>query len=252
MLIIWGTKYVYRNLGYVADFCEICRAQKGFLLRRIGLAKHLYFFTTSEGELAGFQRTCETCKTMFQANRDAYIGVCEKAASFEELREKTYPTLPVVMAERLALEEKVKSAPALLTADERKILIRAPFALLAPKVEKQYSAAHLDKEIIFTALGALALVCATPFALRTISRDTAELSIVVLVGIGLLAVMWQFMLSDQRFMRRKIIPVLARSLRPLRPSEAEVRAALDEMQSSNYKMGAKLKLTDLMSHLRSM
>ena len=32
MFVVWGKKHVYRKLGYVADFCEICRGPKAFLM----------------------------------------------------------------------------------------------------------------------------------------------------------------------------------------------------------------------------
>jgi len=41
MFIVWGKKIVYRKLGFVADFCPICRGPRAFELKRVGSASHL-------------------------------------------------------------------------------------------------------------------------------------------------------------------------------------------------------------------
>jgi len=82
--IVWGKKRVTRNLGYVADFCPLCREPKPFLLQRIGMAGHVYYISAGEGELVGFHRTCQTCKTAFTADPHK-IGSKLKPADIEVL-----------------------------------------------------------------------------------------------------------------------------------------------------------------------
>src|SRR5258706_9118781 len=43
MFIIWGKKRVTKSLGYVADFCPLCRDVRTFELVRVGLAGHIYY-----------------------------------------------------------------------------------------------------------------------------------------------------------------------------------------------------------------
>jgi hypothetical protein len=66
-----------------------------------------------------------------------------------------------------------------------------------------------------------------------------------LVRVGVLLVASQIALSGRRFMKRKVIPVLAASLRPLRPSQEELRGVLSELKLLKQKIGTKMKLTDL-------
>jgi hypothetical protein len=47
-------------------------------------------------------------------------------------------------------------------------------------------------------------------------------------------------------MRREIIPVVATTIRPLKPAESEVQAVLAELKATGHKIGAKLKASDLM------
>jgi SepF-like predicted cell division protein (DUF552 family) len=50
-------------------------------------------------------------------------------------------------------------------------------------------------------------------------------------------------------MRRQIVPVLASSLKPLRPTEKELQSVLAELKQVRNKMGAKLVLSDLQEHM---
>ena len=43
MFIIWGTKIVERKLGYVADFCSICRGARPFTVFKVVQVGHLYY-----------------------------------------------------------------------------------------------------------------------------------------------------------------------------------------------------------------
>lgn len=252
MIIIWGKKYVYRKAGFVADFCPVCRRIRGFLMRRIGLAGHLYYISVSKGILVGHERTCMDCKTTFRADASKYAAISKKAASLDELQQQTYPNLTTVLAERLALENKIRNSRAFLTPAERKSLIEEPFALLSSKVEKKFAAINLDKETGFSILGAFLLLLAGPSIARTIAPDHVEESLLFFLVLGIILVGWQFAISGRRFMRTKVIPVLAKALHPLRPTEIEIALALSEMRLLKHKIGFKLKPADLMSHLQSL
>lgn len=253
MIIIWGNKHVYRKVGFVADFCPICRSIKEFLVRRIGLAGHIYYISVSEGALVGHERTCMDCKTTFLTDAGKYAKITKKAASLSDLEQQTHPHLKTLYAERLALENKVKTSRAFLTAEERKSLIEEPFFLLSSKVENKFSAMHLDKETGFSILGAFLLVTVTAGSsiLQTVAPNHVEEGLLTLIAISIVFVGWQFAISGRRFMRTQIIPVLANALHPLRPTENEIGSALSEMRLRKYKMGFKLKLTDLMTHLQN-
>jgi hypothetical protein len=39
MAVIWGRKKVERKLGFVAEFCPICRTPREFEVSRVGIAR---------------------------------------------------------------------------------------------------------------------------------------------------------------------------------------------------------------------
>ncbi|MOA70717.1 hypothetical protein D3C78_1998120 [compost metagenome] len=57
-------------------------------------------------------------------------------------------------------------------------------------------------------------------------------------------------MSGRRFMKRQVIPVLAEYLRPLQPTEQELKSVLSELKQFRHKIGAKLKLADLQDQMK--
>lgn len=251
MFIVWGKKLVHRKLGHVADFCPICRGPRAFTLTRVGSAGHVYYVTVGQGELVGHERTCLDCGTSLPADPTAYASVSRKLVKLSDLARQTYPNFKQALAARLALEEKVQRTPLLLTPEERRALIRNPFLLLSPKVEKRFASTHIDREIAMSIGGAVVAMVAVPAVARTLAPDAAELALLVCMVLGLLLVAWQFATSGRRFMQRKVAPLLARALFPLNPSASELNSVLAELKQLGHRIGTKLKLADLQPHLRS-
>ena len=249
MFIVWGKKLVYRKVGYVADFCPICRTPKPFELKRVGSAGHVYYISSGEGELVGYERTCQECGTSFPAEPTAYASVCKRSAPLAELTQQTFPNMDQVLRERLALEEKVQRAPSSLSPQERHALIRSPFLLLSPKVERRFASTHLDKEIGLSMVAAIALLIVGPALAHAVVPDAAEMSVLFFIVSGVSLVTWQVVASGRRFMKRHVVPVLATSLRPLEPTEGELKSVLAELKQLRHKMATKLKLVDLQAHL---
>jgi len=250
MFIVWGKKLVRRKLGYVADFCPLCRSQQSFQLFRVGSASHVYFLSAGEGELVGFERKCLKCRTLFNADPSAYATVCKKPASLGELKLKTFPLLEQVLKQRLELEQKIQKNPSALSADERHVLIRDPFLLLSPTVENRFASTHIDKETAIAIVGAIALLMAGPALAQKIFPGDVEVSVMIFIGVGLCLVGWQVAMSGRRFMRRKIVPILADCLRPLQPTDRELVAVIAELKQLKHKIGRKLKVADLRARMR--
>lgn len=249
MFIVWGKKLVYRKLGHVADFCPICRKPRAFVLRRLGSAGHLYYITVSQGELVGYDRTCVQCGTSFNAEPTQYAAVAPKPAPLPELARQTFPDLEQAWKERLDLERQLRQDPRALHADDRKALIRSPFLLLSPKVEKRFASTHFDKEVGITALVALGLMIAGPALVRKVAPDSAELAVLVFMALGVLLVIVQMALAGGRFMRREVVPVLAKCLRPLQPTPGELQTVMAELKTLRHKMASKLQLAELIAQI---
>jgi len=249
MFIIWGKKLVYRKLGHVADFCPICRAPRPFALRRVGSAGHVYYISSGQGELVGYERTCQECGTALQAEPTTYASIAQNTVPLAELTRQTFPNLDQVLEARLALEEKVRHAPSSLSQEERHALIRSPFLILSPMVEKRFASTHIDKEIGLALIGALVLLIIGPVLGHVVAPDSEEAVLLTSLSMGFLMVLWQGIGAGKRFMRRRIMPVLAKCLFPLQPSDEELKSVLAELKQLRHKMGSKLKLADLRAQL---
>lgn len=251
MFIVWGKKAVYRKLGYVADFCTICRRARSFLVRRIGMAGHVYYITAGEGELVGHDRTCQSCGTSYPADPARYRRMSKKLLALPEMVAQTFPDFQTAWADRLALEEQVRSSPMLVPAEQRKSLLLEAFLALSPMVEKRFASTQLDKEVGFAVLGTIGLLVALPALTRMVAPDHAEEAVLLALAVGIALVIWQLAVSGRRFMLRNVVPALAKSLNPLRPKKEEIAGILTELKSHGHKIGARLKLTDLLERLGS-
>jgi hypothetical protein len=247
--IVWGKKLVYRTLGYIADFCPMCRTPRVFKLQRVGLARHVYYISFGEGELAGYQRTCQQCGIAVAAKPTLYASVAAQPAALPEMIAQTFPKLPQAYQPTLELEERIRNSPASLTPEERHALIRQPFQLLSPRVEKQFASLHIDNDAGLTLLGVLVTLFIASFILKRVAPDSLEVSMVSILLAGMVLVIWQISQAGRRFMRRKIIPLLAATLQPLNPTDGEVQAVLAEFKKLRQKIGSKMKAKDLMSAL---
>jgi hypothetical protein len=200
-MIIWGTKTVYRHLGYVADFCPICVGARPFSLERIGMAGHVYYITAGDGDLVGYQRNCLDCNILLKADPDRYAAFAKKAEPVPALIKQTFPKLVEFHKNRLVLEHQVRTALSTLSEETRRSLMMEPFHLLAPKVVKYFATNHME--------------------------------------------------MGKTFMRREIIPVLAKTLARLRPAEQELQAVLTRLAQMREVIGSRVKLADLMAALEN-
>lgn len=249
MFIVWGRKIVRRKLGYVADFCPICRKPATFELQRVGSAGHIYYISAGQGALVGFEKQCTKCHTSLNAEPTHYTSVADKKLAFPALVAQTFPKLHEALKARLDLEEQIRLAPATISPEDRHALIRHPFLLLSPKVEQRYAATHLDLEIVLAFVGAIFLMIIGVAVAKKVALDYEGPALLVFIVIGIVMVGWQLALSGRRYMRKHIIPVLAGSLKPLKPTSRELQTTIDELKRLGHKMGSKLKATDLSRHL---
>lgn len=251
MFIVWGRKITRRQLGHVADFCGICRGPRAFKVQRVGSAGHVYYVSFGEGQLVGHERTCMDCGTVSAANAAAYTSISKLVIPFEQLKRQTFPNLDAAIEDRLSLEARVKEAPHTLSKEEREALIRNPFLLLSPKVEHRFSSTHIDAGVGLAILGALLLLFAAPAVVDFLKVDAVEQSFFIALAIGTTFIVWQSLASGPRYMRRNVLPILAKSLKPLDPTESEVARTLQELKQAGHKIGKKLKPADVIESTRA-
>ncbi len=162
-MIVWGTKKVYRHLGYVADFCPICVGARQFSLERVGMAGHVYYVTAGEGKLVGYQLNCLDCNILLNGDPERYTAFATKPEPVLDLIKQTFPKLAEFHNGRLSLEHQVRTALPSVPDDVRRSLVMEPFTLLSPKVATYFAATHFEmgrtfirREIIPVLVGTLA------------------------------------------------------------------------------------------------
>jgi hypothetical protein len=249
VFIVWGRKIKRQMLGFVADFCPLCRKSNAFKLERIGSARHVYYISFGEGELVGYERTCIECGTPIEAVPSSYSAVAERLAPLGELKYQTYPSLDQVVADRMFLEERIRREPQSFSEPERYNLIMTSFFLIAPKVERHFASTRIDKGLGLGILGALALLIVVPAFIGAFfpDDDPGGLLLGFIAAIGVLV--WQARASSRRFMNREIVPQLAKALAPFKPTEAELERHIKELKKLKQKIGAKLKAKDLVQYI---
>lgn len=251
MFIVWGRKITRRTLGYVADFCGICRVPRAFRMTRLGSVGHVYYISSGEGKLVGHERACTVCGAFSYADVNAYAGVARSPTPMENLKRETYPGLDAALAPRMELEGRVKTAPQTLTAEERQGLVFSPINLLSPKVEKHFASTHMDVGVALAIAGGVALCFIGPAIGDAIAPEYGPRGVLVGMAAGACLVIWQLIASGPRFMRKEIVPLLAKSLAPVKPSEAEIEHALRDFTKAGHKIGRKLKASQLIEAIRS-
>lgn len=248
MFIVWGRKIVYRHLGYVADFCPICRSMQPFALRRIGSAGHVYYISTGDGDLVGHDRTCQTCDTPLNGEPDTYASVSRKRLALPELQRITYPNWEETLKGRLTLEAEIAQGTADLNANDRHALIRLPFLLLSPKIERRFSSMQIDKEVGLALLTALILVPAGVMLATMLFPEQGDASALIFLAIGIGLIIWQGVGASRRYAQRQLVPLLAKNLKPLAPTDHELAKVLAELKHHGEIIGKKLKLDDFKAH----
>jgi hypothetical protein len=241
MFIVWGKKIVRDRIGYVADFCPLCREPKPFALNEVKLKPHVYYITTGSGSLMGYERSCQGCSIAFEAERWKYTATPARVTDIDTLIATSYPTLRDVYAERLRLEAALRSAPESIPLDLRDSLIKQPFHLLGPMVDAKLKRGMLD-------LVGWGVVAASVVAIGVVLDVTPDLAPSVapqiLGGVVLACVaafIWAVASRRGRLIRRTMLPRLGRSLRPLRPTESELNGVLRELRRSRRSVASRVQ-----------
>ncbi len=249
MFIVWGKTIKRQKLGFVADYCAVCRDLRAFQVKRVGSASHVYYISFGEGDLVGYERTCQACNTAFEAVPDTYAGMAKESRPGNELISETFPNYYTVYRELIERERKVRDTPSLLTPAERRARLREPFRVVAPIVQQKLSSTQVDWRVwlafaafvpILWGIGALVRLVAGADNENAVTRGAL---VGLALGVGLIAS--QTFTSARRYVLKSAVPPLATALAPLRPSEAEISDILKELKQHKLKLGSKLLATDV-------
>jgi hypothetical protein len=255
MFIHGGTKVETRRLGYAADFCPICRDVRGFRIFRIGMAAQLYGVALGGGKLLGHERTCLRCGVSMRSERALYreLSATPPGPDVEPLVAATFPGLREHYAERLSIEEQIARRPGPLPPETRSTLLREPFQLVAPAVERRFAETHVDLRATVALLLGLFASAAVYVLLGSLLPEAVDLrkgAAWIAAGAGAAAATRYGLQAGGRFMREAIYPTLSLALRPLDPTLEEVRCVLSELTRQGAELGRKARAEELLATLR--
>lgn len=252
MFIVWGERKTEKPIGYAADFCSMCREVRGFRIFRLGSASHVYGLSLGGGKLVGYSARCESCKYDMQVDATQYQSLAKsRDLSLAELERQTFPGLRQAYAERIKLEEALPKGALDLPAELRRDLIREPFTNLAPLVEERYSgSSHFDLHGTLALFGAILV----PIGLGMIAASSGDQDLKSALGtaalitfcLGLLVTFALVFTEARRFVKRKVLPRIARTLRSLNPSRAELEECIVQLRTIGLKLAKTIDPDDLM------
>jgi hypothetical protein len=255
MHIIGGIRRTERLLGYVADFCPICREVRAFRLVRVGLVGHLYYISFGAGKLIGHIIRCEECGVDFETDPTRYASIEKKRpVHFSDLVPATFPNFEVAYAAEFAQEDQIRRAPRALPPGERQELLIAPFRHLHGAVAARYAGGgmQLDKQASLGCLGTFVLILglfALAAYLKGAQSDNILIAILSVFCLGSLYTLVQTILARGRFLRARIIPPLARALDRLQPDETELLECLKRCREIGWTIGSKVKARQILAEI---
>jgi hypothetical protein len=246
MFIVWGRRVYRRRIGYVADFCPMCREPQTFLLKSVKAYRHVYYVPVGETD-SGFERVCQGCNITFFGTPKFYKAAKKKPSNVQDLVRSSFPSLNEVYGDRLRIEDTVRKDPSRLPQNLRAALLRQPFSIVSPLVQARFrQQVRLDRHT----LGAFVLMIVGTLIAGGIAdmmhSDDVGTILLAVGGLGTLYFLWTMLSEPWRYVKRFITPRLAKALSPLQPTEAEMAAILADLKKSKQRLGRHLSAPRIM------
>lgn len=283
MFDAWDDKKQEGQIGYVADFCPVCRGLRPFRLFPIKRAGYVCGFPVGKSRVIAYYRVCNDCGVRLEADPAMFTGTVPiLPENMDRLIAETHPDIYVTYRHRLMLEERVKSKPLGLEHTERTTLIREPFDIIAKAYEARYSSEagnHLgmgdaiyillggstaryrpESEIDLHGMLALLATCGVPIAVMMLARvaptsseleflvhDNTAFSCWMLAGLG--TTMFFLKTAKSRYIKARLMPLLCRALKPLQPNAVEIDSVLRDLETKDFTLGKKLSARSVVEAL---
>ncbi len=250
-------KRTKKNLGWVADFCPICRVPRAFRLFRIGAASTHHGMAVNQGEFVGFELECTECATFQEKDTVPFLDM-EKSRprDLPSLIAKTYPALPKAHEKRLETERLILTNRDRLDPERRRWLLSEPFQILDHMLDSRVHGTHLDGPAAFGCFATLAIMLAAFWAgmaynnvIPPKQRDFVQIVAASVIGLGILYTFIQMALVPRRYVRQRILPNLKRALEPLAPTRNELQDLLVSLERQNLPIAKRVQLDALWAHL---
>jgi hypothetical protein len=214
-----GNSLVSKKVGYVAEFCPICRRAMPHRVERINSVNNLQALFFRPGEQVGHLGKCQGCRLPSILDLDRYQSLAPKLSpDFLTLIAETFPNLESHHHDRLELERQIQSDPLTIPPQTRAMLIDEPFHLLSrDRPAQRLAIALADRnQWIKAILGAI--VC---LLIANSNRP---------IGFGLFAIVAVvYTTLKNQHQQRAALGRLGSALHPLQPSPEELATALERM-----------------------
>jgi hypothetical protein len=135
-LLVWGSKQREKSLGYVADYCRVCRkiTPQEAMERRKGA--HIWFIPVESGKLLGTSQICRSCGTEWGCHPGQFRGFKRfRGKSIDALIGATFPKAREVYRDRLAVDAKIAAGGAEIDAATRRKLLAEAFGLVEQRLQ---------------------------------------------------------------------------------------------------------------------
>jgi len=254
MFIVHGQKKIEKRLGWVADFCPICRRPTACQLIRLNVASHLYLVSLGEGKPVATLVECAECHTRTATEALRHTGIEKKRpADLADLMAKTFPAMPEQYASRFAIEAAIRDDPKSLEPAVRRQMLCEPFELLEPALTTRAHSSVVDFQTGLGCFGTMALGLASPFLVHYLvpvpAQDAALIVVLVMLGIGILYTLIQSNLGIGRYVRKFTLANLVRALGPLKPELSELQSILGACKQRKMTIGKRVKADALWAKL---
>jgi hypothetical protein len=259
---IAGVPIKEKRLGHVADFCPLCRGVQPFELMQVFVpaagiagqerltADNRYFVSDPDADLPSHTRRCQNCRVSYTADALKYENIAKRnPEALDELITLTQPNVRKVYEARMALEERVRTAPHALTPETRGQLLAEPFRLLSPEVESRFGGqGRFDLRsgiaCVVTVVSGLVALCAVGVHYADLRRGAkADRFLWMALAFWLptlVYAIWEMLGAGRRYIERRIVPQLARTLSPLNPTPEELEAILSDYRQAGSKIGIRV------------
>jgi hypothetical protein len=246
MFIVWGRRVSRKRIGYVADFCPICRGPQAFLMNSVSAHQHVYFVPVGDTS-SGYERTCQGCKITFLGTPKFYKASKKLPPSVQEIVQSSFPSFNEVYGERLRIEDVVRKDPSKLPQNVRAALLRQPFSVVSPLVQARFrQQSKLDMHSVMALVLAIVGALIAAQIADLMHSDYAGTIFLAVGSLGITYFLLALLTEPRRYLKRFITPLLAKALSPLQPTESEIATVLGELKRSKQRLGRHLRTPQLL------
>lgn len=238
MFVLLGKQTVSRRLGWVADYCCICRTLCTHEVRGKFKRMHVYFVPLGQGELIEVRTICTACDVDAIADLGDFTRVSETRADVDTLIAETQPNI----YERYAAHLAAVADGAGVDADTRFRLLREPFEQLELQLADRAYGMHADR---YVAGWLLIMILAIVVILKLSHGEPPWIEIGYGYAAATVVLLGLYFTEPGRYVRRTLLPLLVLSLRPLHPQRYELAAVIASLRADGLDIGRRVRAQPL-------